>query len=474
MLPGRSEFPISCAYNLTGPLPAEWAWKPIASVVEAARIRGLSTGLVATSRIAHATPAGYSSHWHDRNNDNVIIEQQVYENMQVVFGGGGRHLIPTSISGGKRTDGENLLSWLTSRGYSYVTTKDQLASIIPSAATKVWGMFNPSHMQADINRKYFAPTEPSLAEMTSKAIDILSTNSVGFFLMVEGSQVDWASHNNDAVGTVTEYMAFDSAVSVALQFAKRNASTEVIVFADHDNGGMSVSRLGDSYTDLSADDLTAQLKKAKITAFGLLDMMIRFKAAGNTVDSLVVAQFLNDFMGVTDLASGDSYDVNATIASVNAGSMNDPDVANIGRIIDRRSHIGWTTYGHVGNDLPIYSYKVSNPNSIDNTEIAWHCAGKLMQVDLWKVNTRLYQEVNSLFADVSGAVVTVDTVDCDKSKGSITVSNGISTAVFPFFKNFMICGTDTTLLEGLATYSSPGKKAYLPAQAKKAFLSLNP
>ncbi len=177
-------------------LPSGWVpYKPVATVLEAARLKRKAVGLVATSRITHATPASFAAHIHDRNDENEIMEQLVYQNIDVVFGGGKRHLLPTA-QGGARTDNENLLETLTARGYQFVGTKDEMEAV---TSNRVWGLFDSSHMQPDIDRAEFAPSQPSLAEMTAKAIDLLSRDRQGFFLMVEGSQVDWAGHANDPI-----------------------------------------------------------------------------------------------------------------------------------------------------------------------------------------------------------------------------------------------------------------------------------
>ena len=92
----------------------------------------------------------------------------------------------------------------------------------------VYGMFAWSHMDAEIDRPIYNPDEPSLSEMTAKAIELLSKNPNGFFLMVEGSEVDWAGHNNDPVWMVTDFIEFDNAVKVAVDFAKRDGKTAVV------------------------------------------------------------------------------------------------------------------------------------------------------------------------------------------------------------------------------------------------------
>jgi alkaline phosphatase len=470
MLPDSVVFPLSPANPITGKLPDSLQWRPVASVLEGARLVGKSTGLIATSRISHATPAGFSSHWHDRDNDNVIIEQQVYGNINVVFGGGMRHLLPSTVQNGKRKDNDNLRDVLVNRGYKVITTKTEIAAL-PSNTNKVWGMFNSSHMSADINRKYTGPEEPSLAEMTKKAIDILSQNKKGFFLMVEGSQVDWASHNNDPAGVVTEYIAFDSAVSIALEYAKKHSDTEVLVFPDHNNGGMSIGNHSTdiSYTDLKLDQVIKPIKNVKITSIGLLDSLIRYYKENSAIDSSVVAQHLFSLMGIEKITVNDTANINRIVTSVKEAKTSDPDVANIGAILSRRCAVGWTTYGHTAGDIPFFSLRKKTHEILDNTNIAEYISDCL-GVDLNKVNTRLVNDASVLFSDIKGVSVTLDSVDAANGNGTVTIQKNDRVFVFPFYKNIMIepSKSDTTELEGLTLYSQKTNKAYLPFQAKKA------
>lgn len=177
-------------------------YAPMATILEAAKYIHKGTGLVSTSRVTHATPAGFACHIDDRGKDNEIMEHMVYNNIDVVMGGGKRHLLPgddcpNAVSGGKRTDCQDLEQVLKDRGYSFAGTRNDLINLNVDAVDKIFGMFAMSHMQPDMDRKYFAPDEPSLAEMTKAAIDVLSKKENGFFMMIEGSQVDWAGHNND-------------------------------------------------------------------------------------------------------------------------------------------------------------------------------------------------------------------------------------------------------------------------------------
>ena len=168
-------------------------YAPLPTVLEGARLSGRATGLVATSNIQHASPAAFSAHTHDRGRYNDIGEQQVYQHLDVVLGGGEQHLLPMADGRGVRQDNEDLTEVLRAKGYTYVRTRAQLHA---TSGPKVFGMFAPDDMAFDLDRAHFAPDQPSLAEMTHRAIDLLSRSEKGrkqgFFLFVEASKVDWA------------------------------------------------------------------------------------------------------------------------------------------------------------------------------------------------------------------------------------------------------------------------------------------
>lgn len=472
ILPDSCILPISPQCQYTGKLPDSLAWRPVASVLEGARLSGKSTGLIATSRISHATPAGFSSHWHDRDNDNVIIEQQVHENIDVVFGGGLRHLIPSALQSGKRNDNDNLKEVLIARGYAVISNKTELQQL-PSATKKVWGLFNNSHMSANINRKFTGREEPSLSDMTEKALSILSQNKNGFFLVVEGSQVDWASHNNDPVGVASEYLAFDSAVGIALEYAKQNKNVELLVFSDHDNGGLTIGNISTNknYTALSPENVISVIKKPQITSFGFIDSLIRLSKSNVIVDSMAVTEHLNSLMGISLVTDADTANIHAIVLSVKNDKTGDQDVANIGALISRRASIGWTTSGHTANDVPFYSLRKKTFVTIDNTDIAEY-ASNWLGLDIKKVNSRLVNDVHHLFKDYSDIRISIDSVQNSEGKGSLAIEYGTNTFNFPFYKNIMISPHNDTLeMEGLTLYTPKTNKVYLPLQARKLVLS---
>jgi len=163
---------------------------------------------------------------------DAIVDQFLALEPDVLMGGGAQYFLPKGVPGGKRTDGRNLVDELVAGGYTYVADKAGLTAIDPTRVTRAVGLFNLSHLNYELDR---GPTaEPSLAEMTTKAIDILSRNQGGYFLMVEGGRIDHALHATNAIRAVTDAVAFDDAIQAALDKVDL-ANTLIVVTADHDH-----------------------------------------------------------------------------------------------------------------------------------------------------------------------------------------------------------------------------------------------
>jgi alkaline phosphatase len=193
---------------------------------------------------------------------------------------------------------------------------------------------------------------------------------------------------------ITEYLAFDSAVAEACAFARENGNTEVLLFPDHDNGGMSLGRRGDNYTSTDPQRIINCISKCTMTAKGLLDSLIRYKKAHGTVDWRIVADHLASCMGIDSIGRDD--DIFGIAESANNSNRKHDDVARIGSVISRRCDIGWTTYGHTGNDVPMFSMLLQNRGVFDNTDIARYCA-HIMKIDMKDVNEKLITSVDELF-----------------------------------------------------------------------------
>lgn len=198
--------------------------QPNPTILEYAAGNGYATGLVAACKITHATPAAFIAHVSKRNQYKDIAKFFVSDSLDVFLGGGSDDFC-------KRETGNNLRPALEAKGFQIVMEMEDLAKI---KSGKVAGLFAGGHLEAYPDRGEF------LVESISKAIELLNQDDKGFFLMVEGSQIDWTSHDNNLGATVEEMLDFDRAVGEALKFAEKNGHTLVIVTADHETGGLSV------------------------------------------------------------------------------------------------------------------------------------------------------------------------------------------------------------------------------------------
>lgn len=208
--------------TINGYVGIDHALRPVANVLEAAQSVGKATGLVSTYEWMHATPASFSAHAVSRSDYQTLYEQIENQGIDVVLGSGyGAVSSYASI--------QNALD----RGYTVIENREQLLAVKPG--DKIWGDATNSSSPYDIN---LTETQPTLAQMTKAAITALSADEDGFFLMVEGSKVDTGGHSNDAVVTTSEYLAFDAAFKVAVDFAKSRTDTVVIATPDHDTGAM--------------------------------------------------------------------------------------------------------------------------------------------------------------------------------------------------------------------------------------------
>lgn len=214
------------------------AGNPLTTILEQAQARGMAVGLVTNVQMTHATPAAFAAHVPDRNMMTEIASQMMAAEVDVLLGGGEDEFLPAGVNGcypepGERSDGRNLITEATSAGYTFVCDAASLAAVDPDSTPKLLGLFADEGMSR--------PYSPTLEEMTQKAIDILSRDADGFFLMVEGGQIDWASHANNATNTISDTAGFDEAVAVGQAYTASKENVLIIVSADHETGGMSVS-----------------------------------------------------------------------------------------------------------------------------------------------------------------------------------------------------------------------------------------
>jgi len=217
------------------------------TVLERAEDEGKATGVITDVFIEDATPAAFASHVEDRGMYDEIAVQLANDDVEVLMGAGRGYFLPKGKGsyGGQRTDGLNLIDEMENRGYIYVDSAKELENVEVNLdeGDKLVGFFGGfSAMTYDLDRQHDKTIkEPTLAEMTEKALDILSQDEDGFFLMVEGGILDWCSHDRDVAALVTETATFDDAVQVAWNFAEEDGETLVVVTADHECSGLQMT-----------------------------------------------------------------------------------------------------------------------------------------------------------------------------------------------------------------------------------------
>lgn len=198
---------------------------PVKTILEEASENGLATGLVSTSAITHATPASFIAHQAGRGSYEDIAADFLKTDIDVFIGGGLNHFT-------KRVDGRNLLEELKQKDYQVETDLKKIKKIKDG---KLAGL------TADIHNGRMNERGDMLPVATETALEILDNNKKGFFLMIEGSQIDWGGHAGSTIYVVEDMLDFDQVIGQALEFAAKDKKTLVLVTADHETGGMALT-----------------------------------------------------------------------------------------------------------------------------------------------------------------------------------------------------------------------------------------
>jgi alkaline phosphatase len=217
----------------------------VENMVELAKKAGMSTGLVTTSEITDATPASMFAHTVQRSLMQNIVDQ-LYNPLQrpdVIMGGGAAWFWPKSVTGSKRNDETDMIARFEAEGYRFAGSAAELNAIDGRNTEAILGLFHNSNMNVYVDKAIEKnpevlrnfPDQPALFDMTQKAIDVLSRNDKGFFLMVEGASIDKQLHAMDWERSLWDADEFDTAIGIAKRFADIHKDTLVIVVGDHNH-----------------------------------------------------------------------------------------------------------------------------------------------------------------------------------------------------------------------------------------------
>ncbi|MGF2618182.1 alkaline phosphatase [Rossellomorea vietnamensis] len=427
-----------------GMIPDGESSRPAVSLLEAARLKGFGTGIVSTSPVQHATPAAFSAHVKNRDEFSDIAEQQVYQGMDVVLGGGLAWLhsgedrrmanddgmLKTKESA--RKDKEDLLQVIEEKDYQVIADGSELDG---RSAGRLWGSFADEDMAYDFDRAALLPEQPSLAKMTSAAIERLDDSGKGFFLFVEGSKIDWAAHKNDPIGMISEVLAFDKAVGEAIEFAKRDGNTMVIAVTDHGNSGLTIGNgsTDKNYFNQPVDEIIEPLKKARLTVKGASSQLEK--------DHSNLKEVLASY-GLQDHSEDEFCRVKK------AGSVTELE-DEMAAMLSKRASLGFTTHGHTGEDVFLYAYGPGKPTGLkENTDLAGSVSDfldlNLAGLSDWYVDAREYYEARGYETTINRS---------DKHNPKFVAVNDQERLEFPENKNLMIRNGAEVELQAVNVYN---------------------
>ncbi|MBO2676462.1 alkaline phosphatase [Shewanella algae] len=319
------------SYN--GAISVDTQKQPIPTIMEKAKQRGMSTGVAVTSQINHATPAAFLSHSESRKNYVELANKYLETDADVMLGGGQKYF------------DQELLAKFDAKGYQILQEFSALESI---KQPKVMGLFAEVQLPWVLDEK----DGHRLSAMTGKALELLSQNPNGFVLLVEGSLIDWAGHNNDIAAAMAEMDEFARTMEVVEQFVRQNPNTLMVATADHNTGGLSIGSKGKyAWNPEVLKGLSASIDTLAAAALTAEDWQAPLaQGLGFELEPALLEQLARARMqGKETLASA------------------------IKQEVDRRSNTGWTTGGHTGTDVQVFATGPGAELFIgnqDNTDIA--------------------------------------------------------------------------------------------------------
>lgn len=350
--------------------------------------KGMKIGVVSTVTINHATPAAYYAHVVSRNSYYDIAMQ--LSNSGFDYFGGGTINQPT----GSNKDQKNAYDVLKDKGYYIPETKAEILAL----SSKSGKVYAPSPVTQDSGAMPYSidnkEGDLTLADFVKKGIDVLD-NDKGFFIMTESGKIDWACHANDAKSVITDVLAFEDSIQVAIDFAKKHPSeTLIIVTGDHETGGMTIG-----YATTQYDTAFNILDHQKMSYIAFDELIGKMKEENKDLKFADVMPIITKNFGLIEPASPEAKkEANAALVMTEyeygklldafAESMKqvktdtqesyllyggyDPLSVTLTHILNNKAGIGWTSYSHTGTPVPVYATGAGSElfnGAYDNTDV---------------------------------------------------------------------------------------------------------
>ena len=336
-----------------------------------AKARGKAIGLVTTTRITHATPAGFVASVVDRNDESSIAQQYLEQEIDLLMGGGARYF---------NREGAQLRKAFEASGYTSVDSLDSL--LANEKRSKLLGLFSESHLPYAIDRKHAKQhfQIPSLPAMFRVALNNLSQNAAGFCLQVESGRVDHAGHAKDVAAIVEEQLEFDQCIPIAMDFVDQNPDTLLIITTDHGTGGCQLNGFGDGYA--GSNETMRKIAKIRASFESLAEATQQLNRADRNLfrsqlgielraeDEAVIQSMLN---GEYRIHSSGYHDASE---GSDSGFQHDYLAANLSsyfeKYFSKQTGIGWTSNAHTAELVDLIAYGAESetiPRYIQNYEL---------------------------------------------------------------------------------------------------------
>lgn len=444
-----STYPVKTDHDIL-PVDATKAYQPLATLLEASKqMLNKSTGLVFTCEFPHATPADCAAHTYNRGSYKTIIPQMVHNRVDVVIGGGTSYLT------------EEYQSYLKDHGYQVML--DDMTSMRNCHKAPFWALYGKYFVPYELERD--PSTTPSLAEMTRKAIEVLSQDPDGFFLMVEGSKVDWAAHDNDGKTAVTEFLAFDQACKVAFDYAKQDGQTVVVVVPDHGTGAVTIgnTKSNHGYDRFSLKQLMEPVDDYKIPVSSMVQKILPLETSEWAP---LFEKYYNIQLTPADiefLQGARDYEKSSLSKEQRKG--NHSMTKTLSQFLYSRTYFGFTTFGHTIENVFYAMYHPQNDvlnGYITNMQLHEYMARQLNLTDsLPKLTEEIYADHHKVF---EGYKIQVDSLD--KTHYRLIVKNKRNTLTTDSYSNTITVNKKEIELPSVVVFMPKNKTFYLPKETR--------
>ncbi|TRX91257.1 hypothetical protein FHL15_007862 [Xylaria flabelliformis] len=401
---------FSCAQkSYNGAISMLPGYTPCGTVLEAAKKAGYTTGLVVTTDITDATPACFASHVNYRLQQDEIALQEIGQGplnrvVDLMFGGGRCHFLPNTTDGGCRQDNIDAIELAQKEyGWNYIGDRpsfDEYWEGKKEVPMPMLGLFAPTDIPFELDRRNMNDQYPSLSEMAKTALRALEKatekSDKGFFIMIEGSRIDHAGHGNDPSAQVREVLEYDKTFKAVLDFLEESKTDGVLVAtSDHETGGLAVARHYPQYLwypSVLANATASSEHLARLLWAHIASTTTTTSSSSSSLSEL--KKYINSELVIPGLGISDATDDELDAIALH------PELAQpaFAQMISLRAQIGWSTHGHSAVDVNIYSSGGPGADAIrgnvENTDVGEFLRSYL-GVDVDAVTKELREKMGS-------------------------------------------------------------------------------